>query len=80
MLEERDEVLQGLETHHHANTKWIHILLDTLFCGTKPVPTRSPRMIEEEEEVGMREAMAEVEEDERPDDGGVEIPSDDEYH
>ena len=30
---------------------------------------------EEEEEAAMREAMAEAEEDERPDDGGVEIPS-----
>ena len=37
-------------------------------------------MIEEEEEAAMREAMVEVEEDERPDDGSVEIPSDDEYH
>ena len=38
------------------------------------------RTIEEEEVVEMREAMAEVEEDERPDDSGVEIPSDDKYH
>ena len=80
MLKERGEVLQGLKTHWCTNTKWIHILLDTLICGTKPVPTCSPRMIEEEEEAAMREAMAEVEEDERPDDGSVEIPSDDEYH
>ena len=34
----------------------------------------------EEEEAAMMQAMAEADEDERPDDGEVEIPSEDEYH
>ena len=47
--------------------------LDTLFCGTKTVPIHSPRTIEKEEEPEMREAMAEAQEEERSDDGGIEI-------
>ena len=75
-------VLQGLETvtYCYANTKWFHITLNTLFCGTKPVPIHLLRTIEEEEVVEMREAMAEAEEDERSGDGGMEISSDNEYH
>ena len=34
----------------------------------------------EEVEVAMMQAMVEVDEDKRPDDGEVEIPSKDEYH
>ena len=34
----------------------------------------------EEEEAAMMQAMVEADEDERPDDGEVEIPSKDEYH
>ena len=79
-LDERDEVLQGLETQRHTSTKWKHISLKTLFGGTKPVPTCSLQTMEEEEEAAMMQAMAEADEDERPDDGEVEIPSEDEYH
>lgn len=79
-LDERDEVLQGLETRRRTSTKWKDISLETLFGGTKPVPSRSLQTMEEEEEAAMMQAMAEVDEDERPDDGEVEIPSEDEYH
>ena len=80
-LDERDEVLQGLETRRRTSTKWKHISLETLFGGTRPVPARSLQtMEEEEEEAAMMQAMVEADEDERPDDGEVEIPSEDEYH
>ena len=36
--------------------------------------------MEEEEEAAMMQAMVEADEDKRPDDGEVEIPSEDEYH
>ena len=79
-LDERDEVLQGLETRCHTSTKWKHISLKTLFGGTKPVPMHLLQTMEEEEEAAMMQAMAEVDEDKRPDDGEMEIPSEDEYH
>ena len=79
-LDERDEVLQGLETRRCTSTKWKDISIETLFGGTKPIPARSLQTMEEEEEAAMMQAMAEVDEDERPDDGKVEIPSKDEYH
>ena len=79
-MDERDEVLQGLETRRRTSTKWKHISLETLFGGTRPIPARSLQTMEEEEEAAMMQAMAEADEDERPDDGEVEIPSEDEYH
>ena len=79
-LDERDKVLQGLKTRCCTSMKWKHISLETLFGGTKPVPVHSLQTMEEEEEAAMMQAMAEVDEDERPDDGEVEIPSKDEYH
>lgn len=79
-LDERDEVLQGLETRRCTSTKWKDISLETLFGGTKPIPACSLQTMEEEEEAAMMQAMVEVDEDERPDDGEVEIPSEDEYH
>ena len=79
-LDERDEVLQGLETRRRTSTKWKHISLETLFGGTRPVPAHLLQTMEEEEEAAMMQAMAEADEDERPDDGEVEIPSKDEYH
>ena len=79
-LDERDEVLQGLKTWCHTSTKWKPISLKTLFGGTKPIPTHSLQtMMEKEEEEAMMQTMAEADEDERPDDGAVEIPSEDEY-
>ena len=81
-LDERDEVLQGLETQHCTSTKWKPISLKTLFGGTKPVPTCLLQMmmeVEVEVEVAMMQAMVEADEDKRPDDGVVEIPSEDEY-
>ena len=78
-LDERDEVLQGLETRCCTSTKWKDISLETLFGGTKPIPARSLQTMEEEE-AAMMQAMAKVDEDERPDDGKVEILSEDEYH
>ena len=79
-LDERDEVLQGLETRRRTSMKWKHISLKTLFGGTRPIPVCSLQTMEEEEEAAMMQAMAEADEDKRPDDGEVEIPSEDEYH
>ena len=49
------------------------------FGGTKHKASRPSRTIEEEEEEAMEQAMAEALEDERPDDGAIEINSDEEY-
>ena len=51
--------------------------LDALFGGTKP--SRPPRIVEADEEDIMQQMMAEALEDERPDDGAIEIGTDDEW-
>ena len=72
-LDERDEVLQGLKTQCCTSMKWKPISLETLFGSTKPTPACSLQMMEEEE--AMMQAMVEADEDERTDDGAVEILS-----
>ena len=62
-----------------TRVKWKPITLDNLFGGTKHKASRPSRTIEEEEEEAMEQAMAEALEDERPDDGAIEINSDEEY-
>jgi hypothetical protein len=76
-LEERDAALQTIESRHRSSVKWKPITLDNLFGGTKHKPARRSRTIEEEE--AMEQAMAEALEDERLDDGAIEIGSDEEY-
>jgi len=77
-LEERDAVLQTIESRRRSSIKWKPITLDNLFGGTKHKPSRRSGTIEEEEEA-MEQAMAEALEDERLDDGAIEIGSDEEY-
>ena len=60
-------------------TKWKAETLIILFGGQAPPPSRMiPAEIDAE--AALMEALAEVEEDERLDDGEIEIPSEDEYH
>ena len=59
--------------------KWKPATLAILFGGQKQPPSRlSPAEIDAES--ALMQALAEVEEDERPDDGEIEIPSDEEYN
>lgn len=75
-IEERDAALQS---RRRSSVKWKPITLDNLFGGTKHKASRPWRTIEEEEEEAMEQAMAEALEDERLDDGAIEINSDEEY-
>ena len=68
-----------IKSRRRSSIKWKPITLDNLFGGTIYKPTCPLRTIEEEEEV-MEQAMAEAWEDERLDDGAIEIGSDEEYH
>ena len=77
-IEERDAALQTIESWRRSSVKWKPITLDNLFGGTKHKASRPSRTIEEEEEA-MEQAMAEALEDEQPDDGAIEINSDEEY-
>ena len=77
-IEERDAALQTIESRRHSSVKWKPITLDNLFSGTKHKASRPLRTIEEEEEA-MEQAMAEALEDERLDNGAIEINSDEEY-
>ena len=77
-IEERDAALQTIESRRRSSVKWKPITLDNLFGGTKHKASQPSRTIEEEEEA-MEQAMAEALEDERPDDGAIEINSDEEY-
>lgn len=76
-MEDRDVALQDINRRRFV--KWKPITLEHLFGGTKHRSTRPSRTIEEEEVVAMAQAMAEAAEDEVPDDGAIEIASDDEY-
>ena len=58
--------------------KWKPITLALLFGGEKPRRSRLPPE-EVDAESQLMEALAELEEDERLDDGEVEIPSDQEF-
>ena len=78
-IEERDAALQTIESRRRSSVKWKPITLDNLFGGTKHKASRPSRTIEEEEEEAMEQAMAEALEDERLDDGAIEINSDEEY-
>ena len=78
-IEERDVALQTIESRCRSSVKWKLITLDNLFGGTKHKASQPSRTIEEEEEEAMEQAMAEALEDERPDDGAIEINSDEEY-
>jgi hypothetical protein len=67
-----------LESDCHT-TKWKSITLAILFGGQKQPPLQ---LLQEEidAELELMQALAEVEEDERPDNGVVEIDSDEEFH
>jgi len=59
-------------------TAWKPVTLAKLFGGQNKRPSRLlPAEIDAESE--LMQALAEIDEDERPDDGAVEIHSDDEY-
>jgi hypothetical protein len=59
-------------------TAWKPVTLTKLFGGQKEHPSQLvPAEIDAESE--LMQALAEVDEDERLDDGAVEIPSEDEY-
>ena len=77
-IEECDAALQTIKSQHHSSVKWKPITLNNLFGSTKHKASWPLRTIEEEEEA-MEQAMAEALEDERPDDGAIEINSDEEY-
>ena len=58
-------------------SKWKAVTLAVLFAGQKDKFVCVPTV--DQQEVHLMEALAEMEEDERLDDGAVEIDSDDEY-
>jgi hypothetical protein len=60
-------------------TKWKPVSLANLFSGCESLLSRPPSA-EIDAEAALMEALAEVEEDERPDDGAVEVGSDEEYN
>jgi hypothetical protein len=62
----------------NAAWKWKPLTLALLFSGEKQPQSRLPPE-EIDAESRLMEALAELEEDERPDDGEVEIPSDEEF-
>ena len=59
------------------NVKWKPMTLNALFGGTKP--SQLPRIVEADEEDIMQQMMAEAMKDERPDDGAIEIGTDNEW-
>jgi len=68
----------AVNNHGGRIFKWKPTTLTILFSGQKQPPSRlSPMEINAES--ALMQALAEVEEDERLDDGEVEIPSDEEY-
>jgi hypothetical protein len=79
-LKEQHAALQVIESQCCSSIKWKLITLDNLFSGTKYKPMHPSRTIGEEEEEAMEQAMAEALDDERLDDGAIEIGSDEEYH
>jgi hypothetical protein len=76
--EEREDVVANDRQCGNTTWKWKPLTLALLFGGEKPPRSRlSPAEVDAES--GLMEALAELEEDERPDDGEVEIPSDEEF-
>jgi hypothetical protein len=77
--DESDKDAEPLELlgNSHA-TAWRPVMLTKLFGGQKECPLwLLPAEIDAESE--LMQALAEVDEDEHPDDGAVEIASEDEY-
>ena len=72
------DVVVNDRQHGNAVRKWKPLTLALLFGGEKPPRSRLPPE-EIDAESWLMEALAELEEDERPDDGEVEIPSDEEF-
>ena len=60
-------------------TKWKPVPLANLFSSCESILSRPP-ITKIDSEAMLMEALAEVEEDERPDDGAVEVGSDEEYN
>jgi hypothetical protein len=60
-------------------TKWKPVTLANLFGGQELLLSR-PASTEIDAEAALMEALADANEDERLDDGAVEIESDEEYH
>jgi hypothetical protein len=60
-------------------TKWKPVTLANLFGGQEPLLSR-PASTEIDAEPALMKALADADEDERLDDGAVEIGSDKEYH
>ena len=63
----------------NAAWRWKPLTLALLFGGEKPPQSRLPPEEIDAAESWLMEALAELEEDEWPDDGEVEIPSDEEF-
>jgi hypothetical protein len=76
--EEREDVVVNDRQRRNTAWKWKPLALALLFGGEKPPRSRLPPE-EVDAESRLMEALAELEEDERPDDGEVEIPSDEEF-
>jgi hypothetical protein len=69
----------AVNDHNTRVVKWKQTTLAVLFGGQKQPPSRLvPAEIDAES--ALMEALAEAQEDLRPDDGEVEIPSDEEYN
>ena len=60
-------------------TKWKPVLFANLFNGCESILSRPPST-KIDAKAALMEALAEVEEDEWPDDGAVEVGSDEEYN
>src|SRR5882762_8059038 len=76
--ERADVVANDRQRRNTTAWKWKPLTLALLFGGEKPPRSRLPPE-EVDAESQLMEALAELEEDERPDDGELEIPSDEEF-
>ena len=74
---ERDDSDMPVTTEDTARGKWKPVTLATLFAGQKDKFARVPAV--DQQEADLMEALAEAEEDDRLDDGAVEVDSDEEY-
>ena len=72
---ERDDSDMPVTTEDTARGKWKPMTLATLFAGQKDKFARVPM---DQQEADLMEALAEAEEDDRLDDGAVEVDSDEE--
>jgi len=78
MTQRADVVVNDRQCGNTAAWKWKQLTLALLFGGEKPPRSRLPPE-EVDAESQLMEALAKLEKDERPDDGEVKIPSDEEF-